>query len=136
MATASVQHAPGNSFGQIVEPLAQETKPVKHSVATELNYYQDPGDGSLPAPFYVGYVSFKCKGIYFKNSHSQQNTDQRLHTPQKVVVHDVSGDEQKYTLDSHGFQFVKHESQEKEFLYDQKIKAGYYPEVEQLLKDV
>jgi hypothetical protein len=54
MATASVQHAPGNTFDQIVEPLAQETESAKHNVATELNYYQDPGDGTLPAAFYVG----------------------------------------------------------------------------------
>lgn len=31
---------------------------------------------------------------------------------------------------------MKHESQEKDFLDDGKIKAEYYPEVEQLLKDV
>jgi hypothetical protein len=30
---------------------------------------------------------------------------------------------------------VKHESKDKEFLDDEKIKAEYYPEVEQLLKD-
>jgi len=54
MATAAVQHAPGNTIGQVVEPLAQEYKPVKHNVATELFYYDDPGDGSLPAPTYVG----------------------------------------------------------------------------------
>lgn len=54
MATAAVQHAPGNKISQVIEPLAQETKFVKHNVATELNYYQDPGDGTLPAPFYVG----------------------------------------------------------------------------------
>ncbi|KAF4628249.1 hypothetical protein G7Y89_g9906 [Cudoniella acicularis] len=119
MATAAVQHAPGNAVDQVVEPLAQGTKPAKHNVATELNYYQDPGDGTLPAPFYVG----------------QPNTSQRPHTAQNVIIHDISGDEDKYTLDSHGFQFVKHESKEKDFLDDEKIKAEYYPEVEQLLKD-
>jgi hypothetical protein len=31
---------------------------------------------------------------------------------------------------------VKHESKEKNFIDDRKIKAEYYPEVEQLLKDV
>ena len=54
MATAAVQHAPGNTIGQVVEPLAQEAKPAKHDVATELYYYKDPGDGTLPAPSYVG----------------------------------------------------------------------------------
>lgn len=41
----------------------------------------------------------------------------------------------RYTLDSHGFQIYTHESKEKDFLDDDKIKAEYYPETEQLLKD-
>jgi hypothetical protein len=51
------------------------------------------------------------------------------------VIHDIAGDENKYTIDSHGFQYVKHESKEKDFLDDEKIKENYYPEIEQLLKD-
>jgi hypothetical protein len=53
MATAAVQHSPGDNIGQKVEILAKDNKPAKHDVATELYYYKDPGDGSLPAP-YVG----------------------------------------------------------------------------------
>jgi hypothetical protein len=53
-----------------------------------------------------------------------------------VLVTDISGDEDKYTLDSHGFQLVKRESSEKDFLDDDKIRREYYPETEQLLKDV
>jgi hypothetical protein len=60
----------------------------------------------------------------------------RPHVAQSVTVHDIAGDEDKYSLDSHGFQFVKHESKEKDFLEEEKIKAEYYPETEQLLKDV
>jgi len=119
MATAAVQHAPGNTLDQVIEPRAQNNKPVKHDVATELNYYQDPGDGTLPAPVYVG----------------KSDNVERPHAVQSVIIHDIAGDEDKYTLDSHGFQFVKHESQEKDFLDDGKIKAEYYPEVEQLLKN-
>ena len=51
------------------------------------------------------------------------------------MIHDIAGDENKYTIDSHGFQYVKHESKEKDFLADEKIKENYYPEIEQLLKD-
>lgn len=54
MASAAVQHAVGHTFGQVVEPLVQETKVEKHHVATELNYYLDPGDGTPPVPYYVG----------------------------------------------------------------------------------
>ncbi|KFX93211.1 hypothetical protein O988_06933 [Pseudogymnoascus sp. VKM F-3808] len=120
MASAAVQHPAGHTFGRLVEPLTQESKVTKHDVTTELNYYQDPGDGTPPVPYYVG----------------QPNTYERPTTAQSVVIHDVSGDEDKYTLDSHGFQFTKHASKEKEFLDEEKIKAEYYPEVEQLLKDV
>jgi len=52
-----------------------------------------------------------------------------------VDVTDISGHESQYTLDSHGFQIVQHESREKRFLDDDEIKSTYYPETEQLLKD-
>ncbi|KAH0829635.1 hypothetical protein AYO21_10051 [Fonsecaea monophora] len=119
MATAAVQHAPGNTLGQVVEPLVQTNKPAKRDVAAEVYYYKDPGDGSLPAPSYVG----------------KPDSYLRPHVTQNVVIHDIAGDEDKYTLDSHGFQYLKHESAEKDFVDDDKIKAEYYPEIEQLLKD-
>ncbi|RMZ88612.1 hypothetical protein DV736_g4158, partial [Chaetothyriales sp. CBS 134916] len=119
MATAAVQHVQATALGHVVEPLAQEHRPAKHNVAAELYYYKDPGDGTPPAPSYVG----------------KPSTYLRPHVTQNVVIHDISGDEDKYTLDSHGFQFVKHESKEKDFLDDNKIKAEYYPEIEKLLKD-
>lgn len=53
-----------------------------------------------------------------------------------VTIHDVSGEEDKYTLDTYGFQFVKHASKEKGFYDVEKIKEEYYPETEQLVKDV
>lgn len=65
----------------------------------------------------------------------RSNNDERPHVAKNVIIHDITGDEDKYTLDSHGFQYVKHESKEKDFLDDAKIKAEYYPEIEQLLKD-
>lgn len=55
MATAAVQHAPGETFGRVAEPLVQASnKSQKHDVATQFFYYKDPGDGSPPAPSYVG----------------------------------------------------------------------------------
>ena len=68
-------------------------------------------------------------------------------------MHDIAGEEDKvaalyhwhaflsivnirqYTLDSHGFQIYPHAATEKDFVDDEQIKAGYYPETEQLLKD-
>jgi hypothetical protein len=68
-------------------------------------------------------------------SDSNPETYNRPSVQQNVVVKDISGEESKYSLDSHGFQIYRHESKEKEFRDDEKIKAEYYPETEQLLKD-
>lgn len=54
MATAAVQQPSEVKVGQVIEPLVTENTTSKHNVATELNYYKDPGDGTLPAPVYVG----------------------------------------------------------------------------------
>ncbi|KAG9233307.1 hypothetical protein BJ875DRAFT_464451 [Amylocarpus encephaloides] len=94
---------------------------IKHDVATKLNYWDDPGDGSGPTPIYIG------KG---------RITNERPHLAHDFVISDVTGDEDQYTLDSHGFQYCSKESTEKEFLDDEKIEAEYYPECQQLLKDV
>lgn len=56
MATAAVQHQPGYTPDQLVEPLKSDNKETRHDVATILNYYKEPADGSPPAPTYVGYV--------------------------------------------------------------------------------
>ena len=55
---------------------------------------------------------------------------------QPAVVHDVRGKEQEYGvgLDTSGFQFVKHESAEKDFTDEERIQSVYYKEVEELLK--
>lgn len=80
MATAAVQYAPGHKFDQAVESGFQnDNKLKKHDVATELYYYEEPADGSEPAPSYVG----------------KPETYNRPHVAQKVIVHDIAGEEQK-----------------------------------------
>jgi hypothetical protein len=54
----------------------------------------------------------------FRQKFSKPQTYLRPAATQIVTVHDIAGDEDKYTLDSHGFQFVKHESKEKDFVDD------------------
>lgn len=97
------------------------TATQKHHVATQLNYWDDPGDGSAPTPIFIG------KG---------RITNERPHCAHSVVVSDVTGDEEQYTLDSHGFQYHHHSSVEKDFVDDDAIEAKYYPECAQLLRDV
>ncbi|KAF2749360.1 hypothetical protein M011DRAFT_493079 [Sporormia fimetaria CBS 119925] len=93
----------------------------KHNVSTTLNYWDDPGDGSRPTPIFIG------RG---------RITNERPHVAHNFVVTDISGDEDKYTLDGHGFQYIHHQSAEKEFTNEASIRTTYYKECEQLLKDV
>jgi len=123
MAQAAVQYPGGHSTS--FEPLTTELKGAsrsqqeKHHVHTQLNYYKDPGDGSAPAPTYVG----------------KPETYERPTHPLDVTVNDIRGEENNYSLDKNGFQIHHHSSVEKDFVDDAQIKAQYYPEIEQLLKD-
>ncbi|KAG9258844.1 uncharacterized protein F5Z01DRAFT_5313 [Emericellopsis atlantica] len=91
----------------------------KHHVASKLKYWDDPGDGSKPTPIFIG------KGHI---------TNKRPHKEHEFTISDVSGDESQYNLDSHGFQWCQHASYEDMFTDDERIKAAYYPECEQLIK--
>ena len=90
-----------------------------HHVQTTLNFLKEKADGSHLAPNYVG----------------NPQTYERPTEAVPVTVHDISGHELEYTLDSHGFQIYHHTSRERDFLDDEKVKREYYPETEQLLKD-
>lgn len=123
MASAAVQQPGGHSTS--FEPLTTQLKGTaasqteKHHVHTALNYYKDPGDGSPPPPSYVG----------------KPETYERPYEPLDVTINDIRGEEGEYTLDKNGFQIFRRESVEKDFVDDEQIKAQYYPETEQLLKD-
>lgn len=88
-------------------------------VQTVLHYHKPNEDGSPPHPTYV----------------DRPETYERPFERHPVTVRDVRGREKDYTLDGNGFQIYKHTANEKVFLDDAKIKAGYYAETEQLLKD-
>jgi hypothetical protein len=121
MATAAV--ASPSSVPTYKPQTLQSTTTPKSSgpqdVDTILNYYKPNEDGSPPHPTYV----------------DRPETYERPVEPHSVIVHDVRGRESDYTLDGNGFQFYRNTSNEKDFLDEEKIKSGYYAEVEQLLKD-
>ena len=98
------------------------TAPLKgrqaRDVFADFNYYKDPGDGSLPAPTYVG---------------KPETYDRPVETT-TMLVHDIRGEEHKYSLDTTGFQIYRHASQETAFQDEAEIKRIYYPEVEDILK--
>lgn len=94
--------------------------PAPHDVPTTLNYYSPIGE---EAPFI--YVKDPPAGVEKNNI----GTD-----PHPATIHDVRGKEDSVSLDKTGFQFVKHVSEEKDFLDEERIKTVYYKEVEELLK--
>jgi hypothetical protein len=54
----------------------------------------------------------------------------------QVTVTDVTGQEGDFTLDSHGFAYHKHTSAMTGFHDEEKIKLHYFPECEELLKQL
>jgi hypothetical protein len=52
----------------------------------------------------------------------------------QVTVRDITGEEELYTLDSHGFQLCKHESRFHSFEDKDKINSGYFSETEDFVK--
>jgi hypothetical protein len=118
MASADVVHPIAPAISDKIEPF-QEKPTTRHDVQTVLNYHLEAEDGSPPAPTFVDRPETYDRPIY----------------PLTVTVTDITGNENAFTLDSHGFQIVRHKSAETDFLDDAKIKAEYYPETEQLLRD-
>jgi hypothetical protein len=118
MASAAVQ-LPASQGPLLAEKPGVPVPENPHHVQTTLNFLKEKEDGSPPDPTYAG----------------RPETYDRPVTSLPATIHDISGHELDYTLDSHGFQLYYHESKEKDFQDDDKIKREYYPETEQLLKD-
>ena len=86
-------------------------------VNTRLNYYLEPKDGGT-TQIYPGTAGDKL----------------RKHNPQPVQISDMRGHD--LTLDRNGFQLVGHESAEKTFDDEQRVKTQVYEETSELLKKV
>ncbi|KAI2619884.1 hypothetical protein GGR54DRAFT_639649 [Hypoxylon sp. NC1633] len=125
MATAVATTRSLHTFEALGEDSIQTNQTQRrYDVPTIINYYKDPGDGSLPMPIVIADNTVK---------------NERPHVPQQVIVRDVTGEEAKYTLDEQGFQFVRHTSKLSglsAFQDDDLVKAEYYAESVQLLKDL
>ncbi|KAJ5295314.1 hypothetical protein PENANT_c001G05289 [Penicillium antarcticum] len=118
MASAAVQIPGFHGASRAEKPQVHVAKEPQH-VQTTLNFLKENEDGSPPAPAYT----------------DRPETYDRPVTTLPATIHDISGHELDYTLDGHGFQLYYHESQEEDFLDEERIKREYYPETEQLLKD-
>ena len=95
-----------------------ETLSQSGPVFTELNFFDAPKTGEKPHSYMYKHDPQRNYGDIAK----------------VVPINDIRGHENEYSLDENGFQVVKFSPQEKEFRDEEKIKTGYYKEVEQLLK--
>ena len=89
-------------------------------IEAEFTYYKDPGDGKPPHQAFI----------------DRPETFARPAETVTKTVHNIRGQEDQYSLDKTGFQAVKHVSQEKDFLDEERIRNVYYPEIEELMKKV
>ena len=92
----------------------------RKDVVTSLNFFKDNEDGSPPEPNYA-------------NKPSSYDRPVDAHP---VTIGDIRGREAEFSIYKQGFQIHQHVSQEKDFRDEEQIKSVYYPETEQLLKDV
>ena len=100
--------------------MATATVLAPHDVNTTLNYLKLVGD---EAPFNYMYI--------LPEGQSTTNIQSDL---RPAVIHDIRGQEDTVSLDTTGFGFIKHVSEEKEFVNEEVITTRYYKEVEKLLK--
>lgn len=84
---------------------------------TCFNYYLELADGGVDA-IYSGTAGDK----------------NRKHNPQPWSIIDIRGHENDFTVDANGFQLVKHESHEKLFDDDERVRREVYSETSELLK--
>ncbi|KAG8158128.1 hypothetical protein KVR01_011889 [Diaporthe batatas] len=93
-------------------------------------YYMDLTDPSFADP------------VSFPSDQAERNNIAKLPGNKKpaisldFVVKDISTELDKYTLDTHGFQYIKHKSKlsKDDFADDEKVRTIYYPESIDLIK--
>ncbi|CAG8410460.1 unnamed protein product [Penicillium salamii] len=118
MATAAVH--PPSQDSLITEKPEIPTVYIPHNVQTTLTFNAPREDGTPHPAITIG----------------QPESYTRPMVDLSATIYDITGHELDYNLDDHGFQYHYHESEEKDFISENTIKSEYYPEVEQLLKDV
>ena len=89
-----------------------------HDVLAEFNYHKDLPEGQAYPTIYV----------------TRPETQMFSMCTEQMMVRDIRGEEEKFTLDTTGFEVSHHVSKEKNFSDDTEIEKVYYPEIEALLK--
>jgi hypothetical protein len=92
------------------------------TVTASINYYIPPDNGVRA---YLNVNSDPISGERERNFSL---------APQDMVIENVRGKEDEYTLDKVGFQYHRSPAKHTSFLDDEEIKAEYYPETVELYK--
>src|SRR5215510_9236911 len=110
-----------NSDRRTIMSLASATTEVLPWVKAELNYL---------AP-----TSTRPRTYTYDPPAGEARTT-TVNEPHTVTISDVRPIQHEVSLDEHGFELVQHLSAVRDFHNEQEVKAIYYPEAEQILKDM
>lgn len=95
------------------------------TVTATVNYFGPPADGAKP---YQAVVQEPGKGQRLERNYAIEK--------HQVDIENVRGREGEFTLDKNGFQFYRRAAKHTDFTDDDKIREEYYPESEELLKEL
>jgi hypothetical protein len=116
---------PLNTIANLPPDISSSVEEERHDILAELNYWKDVGNTSVV-------VEFNSPG-----AQERYNDLLRLDQAHSVMVHDVRGEESKYTIERNGFQYVQHEVNDMGNLSnDEEVIAVLVPATEQLVKEV
>jgi hypothetical protein len=93
-------------------------KTAAYDVLADINYF--PANGKV-----ISTEEWKPRYLGVSNDSTR-----------KMTIRDIRGTEDKFSLDENGFEFVKLPSTQRSTEHDETIKAEWYPEVAQVIKDV
>ncbi|KIM92869.1 hypothetical protein OIDMADRAFT_138871 [Oidiodendron maius Zn] len=111
-----------NTIAKSPPDISSSVEEERHDILAELNYWKDVGNTSV-------LVDFNTPG-----AQERYNDLLKLDQAHSVMVHDVRGEESKYTIDRHGFQYVQHEVKDMGNLSnDEEVIAVLLTATEQLI---
>jgi len=91
------------------------------SIQARLTYSVDTGEKPVNQTMEEGNLERKYTGIFEEHT---------------VALHNGRSRRNEFDLDQHGFEFLDHETRVRDFLDPEELKNVYYPEVEELIKQV
>jgi len=99
----------------------EKYEPTIHSVEASLNYLVDTGEKP---------VTYSAEPGAFSTTHTGQYQER------SVTIYNGRPLSDHFSLDREGFIFINHETRVKDFYNEDEVRSVYYPEIEQLVKEV